>query len=78
LEIIENQLTTASTAEGILAIDDTGCPKAFAKKTEGAKYQYCGPLKRREVCNVVVASTFGIEYKAFSGGYYAIYAGVMF
>ena len=33
LEIIENQLTTASTKDGILAIDDTGCPKPFAKKT---------------------------------------------
>ena len=65
LEIIENQLTTASTSEGILAIDDTGCPKASAKKTEGAKYQYCGPLKRREVCNVVVASTFVSSTKHF-------------
>ena len=65
LEIIENQLTTASTKEGILALDDTGCPKAVAKKTEGAKYQYCGPLKRQEVCNVVVASTFVSSTKHF-------------
>jgi len=65
LEIIENQLTTASTKDGILAIDDTGCPKPFAKKTQGAKWQYCGPLKREEICNVAVASTFVSQSKHF-------------
>ena len=39
LEIIQQQRTTASTKDGLLAIDDTGCPKPFAKKTEGAKWQ---------------------------------------
>ena len=39
LEIIQKQRTTASTKDGLLAIDDTGCPKPFAKKTEGAKWQ---------------------------------------
>ncbi len=38
LEIIENQLTTASIKDGLLAIDYTGCPKPFAKKTQGAKW----------------------------------------
>ena len=65
LEIIENQLTTASTKDRLLAIDDTGCPKPFAKKTQGAKWQYCGPLKREEVCNVAVASTFVSQSKYF-------------
>ena len=55
LEIIQQQRTTASTKDGLLAIDDTGCPKPFAKKTEGAKWQYCGPLKREEVCNAALA-----------------------
>ena len=32
LEIIQKQRTTASTKEGILAIDDTGMPKAIRKK----------------------------------------------
>ena len=36
LEIIQNQRTTASTKDGLLAIDDTGCPKPYAKNTEGA------------------------------------------
>ncbi|OOP56976.1 MAG: hypothetical protein AYP45_06025 [Candidatus Brocadia carolinensis] len=54
-EIIQKQRTTAPTKNGFLAIDDTGCPKPFAKKTEGAQLQYCGPLKRKEVCNVGVA-----------------------
>ena len=65
LEIIQKQRTTASTKEGLLAIDDTGCPKPFAKKTEGAKWQYCGPLKREEVCNVGVGAVFVSPSKHF-------------
>lgn len=65
LEIIENQLTTASTNDGIIAIDDTGCPKPFARHTEGAKWQYCAPLKREERCNVAVASAFVSQTKHF-------------
>ena len=65
LEIIQQQRTTASTKEGLLAIDDTGCPKPFAKKTEGAKWQYCGPLKREEVCNVRVGAVFASQAKHF-------------
>lgn len=65
LEIIQKQRTTAATKDGLLAIDDTGCPKPFAKKTEGAKYQYCGTLKREEVCNVGVGAVFVSEAKHF-------------
>ncbi len=65
LEIIQKQRTTASTKDGLLAIDDTGCPKPFTRKTEGAKWQYCGPLKREEVCNVGVAAVFVSPSKHF-------------
>ncbi len=65
LEIIQQQRTTASTKDGIIAIDDTGCPKPFAKKTQGAKWQHCGPLKREEICNVAVASAFVSQTKHF-------------
>ncbi len=65
LEIIQKQRTTAPTKDGLLAIDDTGCPKPFAKKTEGAKWQYCGPLKRKEVCNVGVGAAFVSPSKHF-------------
>ena len=65
LEIIQKQRTTAPTKDGLLAIDDTGCPKPFAKKTEGAQWQYCGPLKREEVCNVGVAAVFVSPSKHF-------------
>ena len=65
LEIIQKQRTTAPTKDGLLAIDDTGCPKPFAKKTEGAKWQYCGPLKRKEVCNVGVGAAFVSDSKHF-------------
>ncbi|BBO16252.1 conserved hypothetical protein [Candidatus Brocadia pituitae] len=65
LEVIHKQRTTAFTKDGLLAIDDTGCPKPFAKKTEGAKWQYCGPLKKEEVCNVGVAIAFVSPAKHF-------------
>jgi len=65
LEIIQKQRTTASTKDGLLAIDDTGCPKPFAKKTQGAQWQYCGPLKREEVCNVGVGTVFVSQTKHF-------------
>ena len=65
LDIIQKQRTTASTKDGIVAIDDTGCPKPFAKKTQGAKWQHCGPLKREEICNVAVASAFVSQTKHF-------------
>ena len=65
LEIIQKQRTTASTKDGVVAIDDTGCPKPFAKKTQGAKWQYCGSLKREEICNVAVASAFVSQTKHF-------------
>ncbi|MBC8552181.1 MAG: IS701 family transposase [Candidatus Brocadiales bacterium] len=65
VEIIQKQRTTASTKDGLVGIDDTGCPKPFAKKTQGAKWQYCGPLKREEICNVAVASAFVSPTKHF-------------
>ena len=65
LEIIQKQRTTASTKEGLIGIDDTGCPKPYAKKTQGAKWQYCGSLKREEICNVAVASAFVSQTKHF-------------
>ena len=65
LEIIQNQRNTASTKDGLPVIDDTGCPKPYAKNTEGAKWQYCGPLKREEVCNVGVCVTFVSKTKHF-------------
>ncbi|MCF6155864.1 MAG: hypothetical protein E3K36_11565 [Candidatus Brocadia sp.] len=63
LEIIQKQRTTAATKGGLFAIDDTGCPWPFAMKTEGAKWQYCGPLKREEVCNVGVDIAFVSQAK---------------
>jgi len=65
LKILSLQPTTRATSCGVLAIDDTACPKPYAKDTEGAKIQYCGPLKREENCNVAVASCFVSESKHF-------------
>lgn len=58
LKIIKNQRTTKPNKQSVLAIDDTDCPKPYAKKTEGAQYQHSGSLGREENCNVAVASCF--------------------
>jgi DDE superfamily endonuclease len=65
LSILQNQPTTRATPNGIMAIDDTGCPKPYAQKTEGAQYQHCGSLGREEICNVAVASCFVSDSKHF-------------
>jgi hypothetical protein len=65
LNILQNQPTTRATPNGVFAIDDTGCPKPYAKNTEGAQFQYCGSLGRDENCNVAVASCFVSNSKHF-------------
>jgi len=65
LHLIQNQRTTRSTSKGILAIDDTACPKPYAKKTEGAQFQHCSPARKEENCNVAVASCFVSPNKHF-------------
>lgn len=65
IKLIQNQRTTKSNYKGVLAIDDTACPKPYANKTEGAQYQYCAPLGREENCNVAVASCFVSNTKHF-------------
>ena len=65
MDIIQKQRTTAITKDSILSIDDTGCPKPFAKNTEAAKWQYCGSLKRPAICNVVVGAAFVSKAKHF-------------
>jgi hypothetical protein len=65
LKLLQNQRTTRATHKGVLAIDDTACPKPYAEKTEGAQFQYCGSLGREENCNVAVASCFVSNTKHF-------------
>lgn len=65
LKLIQNQKTTKAYHKGVLAIDDTGCPKPYAEKTEGAQYQYCPPLGENENCNIAVASCFVSSTKRF-------------
>lgn len=65
LKLLRNQRTTAANKNGVLAVDDTGCPKPYALKTEGAQYQYCPSLGREENCNVAVASCFVSGTKHF-------------
>lgn len=65
IKILQNQRTTRANKNGVLAIDDTACPKPYAEKTEGAQFQYCGTLGREENCNVAVASCFVSQSKHF-------------
>ena len=65
IKILQNQRTTRANKNGVLAIDDTACPKPYAEKTEGAQFQYCGLLGREENCNVAVASCFVSQSKHF-------------
>jgi len=65
LRLIQNQRTTQANNNGVLAIDDTACPKPYAQDTEGAQVQYCSPLGKEENCNVAVASCFVSKSKHF-------------
>ena len=58
INTLRKQRTTAFTKDGVLAIDDTGSIKPYAKKTEGVAYQHCPSLKTEAYCNVAVASCF--------------------
>jgi len=63
--LIQNQRTTRADNKGVLAVDDTACPKPHAEKTEGAQVQYCGCLGKEENANVAVASCFVSNTKHF-------------
>lgn len=65
VNIIQNQKPTASTPKGVVAIDDSASPKPYAKKTEGAQIQHCGPSDEKVNCNVAVASCFVSAKKHF-------------
>ena len=65
IKILQNQRTTKANINGVLAIDDTACPKPHAQKTEGASIQYCGCLGKEENANVAVASCFVSNTKHF-------------
>ena len=65
IRLLQNQRTTKADNKGVLAIDDTACPKPHAEKTEGASIQYCGCLGKEENANVAVASCFVSNSKHF-------------
>ena len=58
INLLRKQRTTGFTKDGVLAIDDTGSIKPYAKKTEGVAYQYCPPVKEKAYCNVAVVSCY--------------------
>lgn len=58
IKILRAQKTTGFSKNGVLAIDDTGSLKPYAKKTEGVAYQYCPSVKDKAYCNVAVVSCY--------------------
>jgi len=58
IKILRAQRTTGFSKNGVLAIDDTGSLKPYAKKTEGVSYQYCPVIKDKAYCNVAVVSCY--------------------
>lgn len=58
IKILRAQRTTGFSKDGVLAIDDTGSLKPYAKKTEGVSYQYCPSVKQEAYCNVAVAGCY--------------------
>ena len=58
INVLRKQRTTGFTKDGVLAIDDTGSIKPYAKKTEGVSYQYCPSVKHEAYCNVAVVSCY--------------------
>lgn len=58
IKLLRKQRTTGFSKDGVLAIDDTGSLKPYAKKTEGVAYQYCPVIKEKAYCNVAVVSCY--------------------
>ena len=58
INLLRKQRTTGFSKNGVLAIDDTGSLKPYAKKTEGVSYQYCPVIKNKAYCNVAVVSCY--------------------
>jgi len=58
INTLRKQKTTGFTKEGVLALDDTGSVKPYARKTEGVAFQHFSTLKKEAYCNVAVASCF--------------------
>jgi SRSO17 transposase len=63
INLLRKQRTTGFSKNGVLAIDDTGSLKPYAKKTEGVSYQYCPSVKHEAYCNVAVVSCYANTVK---------------
>jgi len=63
INLLRKQRTTGFSKDGVLAIDDTGSLKPYAKKTEGVSYQYCPSVKHEAYCNVAVVSCYANAVK---------------
>jgi len=63
INVLRKQRTTGFSKDGVLAIDDTGSLKPYAKKTEGVSYQYCPVIKEKAYCNVAVVSCYANPVK---------------
>jgi len=58
LEYIQGKRALAATADGDLLIDDSACPKPYARHTEAAEVQYAGITGGTIRCNTFVAAVW--------------------
>jgi len=65
LEYIQSKRALAAIAEGDLIIDDSACPKPYARHTEGAEVQYAGITGGTVRCNTFVAAVWAGESHYF-------------
>jgi len=65
LAYIKSKRVLAPTADGMLIIDDSACPKPYARKTEAAEVQYAGIAGGKVRCNTFVAAVWANESHYF-------------
>jgi hypothetical protein len=58
LEYLQSKRSLAATSEGDLLIDDSACPKPYARHTEAAEIQYAGITGGTIRCNTFVAAVW--------------------
>jgi len=65
LEYIQGKRALAATADGDLIIDDSACPKPYARHTEAAEVQYAGIAGGTIRCNTFVAAVWANQSHYF-------------
>ncbi|MDA1088590.1 MAG: IS701 family transposase [Verrucomicrobia bacterium] len=65
LEYLQGKRPLAATSDGDLIIDDSACPKPYARHTEAAEVQYAGIAGGTVRCNTFVAAVWAAQSHYF-------------